>query len=87
MLRGTCDEVAESLDEVRGEITVVVGPVREQAKAADPLDEDAIAAEFWALAKSGRTSRRAVVSELARKFKVSSRYIYSIVEKSKRSGE
>jgi 16S rRNA (cytidine1402-2'-O)-methyltransferase len=87
MLRGTCDEVAESLDEVRGEITVVVGPVREQAKAADPLDEDAIAAEFWALAKSCRTSRRAVVSELARKFKVSSRYIYSIVEKLKRSGE
>jgi 16S rRNA (cytidine1402-2'-O)-methyltransferase len=87
ILRGTCEEIAASLDEVKGEITVVVGPVGEQKVAAVPVDEEAIAAEFWSLAKSGRTSRRAVVSELARKFQMSSREVYSIVEKSKRSCE
>jgi 16S rRNA (cytidine1402-2'-O)-methyltransferase len=75
MLRGTCEEVAASLDEVKGEITVVVGPVREQTTAAGPVDEDAIVADFWSLAKSSRTSRRAIVSELARKFKIPSREV------------
>ena len=87
MLRGTCEEVAERLDEVKGEITVVVGPARAQTTVAAPVDEEAIAAAFWSLAKSGRASRRAVVSELAHKFQLSSREIYSIIEKSKRSGE
>jgi len=87
MLRGTCEEIAASLDEVKGEITVVVGPAGEQKTAQVPVDEEAIAAEFWLLTKSGGTSRRAVVSELARKFQLSSRDVYSIVEKSKRSGE
>jgi len=87
MMRGTCEQVAASLNEVKGEITVVVGPVREQTSVAVPVDEAAIAAEFWSLAKSGLASRRALVSELARKFRMSSREVYSIVEKSKRSGE
>ena len=87
MLRGTCEEVAASLREVKGEITVVVGPAREQARVTGSVDEEQIAAEFWSLARSGRSSRRAVVSELARKFQMSSREVYSIVERSKRSGE
>jgi 16S rRNA (cytidine1402-2'-O)-methyltransferase len=87
LLRGTCKEVAASLDEVKGEITVVVGPARELTAIAAPVDEEAIAAEFWSLAKSRQTSRRSVVSGLARKFQLSSREVYSIIEKSKRSGE
>jgi 16S rRNA (cytidine1402-2'-O)-methyltransferase len=87
MLRGTCQEVAASLDEVKGEITVVVGPTKEQTAITAPVDEEAIAAEFWSLARSGQASRRAAVSALARKFRMSSREIYSIIERSKRSGE
>jgi 16S rRNA (cytidine1402-2'-O)-methyltransferase len=87
MLRGTCEEVAAGLGEVKGEITVVVGPAKDQKAVAAPIDEQAIAAEFWSLARSGRSSRRAVVSELAQKFRLSSREVYSIIEKLKRSGE
>jgi 16S rRNA (cytidine1402-2'-O)-methyltransferase len=87
MLRGTCEEIAADLGEVKGEITVVVGPTKEQEAGTGLVDEEAIAREFWALAKSGRASRRSLVSELAHRFRVSSREVYSIIEKSKTSGE
>jgi len=87
LLRGTCAQLAASLIDVRGEITVVVGPLKEQANAAAAPDEGVVAAEFWSLAKSGGVSRRAAVTELAAKFQMSSREIYSIIERQKKSGE
>ncbi|HEY7186852.1 MAG TPA: 16S rRNA (cytidine(1402)-2'-O)-methyltransferase [Vicinamibacterales bacterium] len=87
LLRGTCEQIAASLDGVKGEITVVVGPVAEASAAKGAIDEEVIAGEFWALAKSRTVSRRAAIASLAEKFQLSSREIYSIVERTKRSGE
>ena len=87
LLRGTCEEIAASLDDVKGEITVVVGPAEQTPAVKAPIDEDAVAAEFWSLARSGHVSRRAAIASLAVKFQMSSRDVYSIVERSKRSGE
>ena len=86
LLRGTCAQLAASLIDARGEITVVIGPLKEQAISAT-ADEGAIAAEFWLLAKSSGLSRRAAVTKLAAKFQMASRDIYSIIERQKRSGE
>jgi 16S rRNA (cytidine1402-2'-O)-methyltransferase len=86
LLRGTCAQLAASLVDTRGEITVVVGPLKEQV-IATTADEGVIVAEFWLLAKSGGLSRRAAVTKLAVKFQMSSRDVYSIIERNKRSVE
>jgi 16S rRNA (cytidine1402-2'-O)-methyltransferase len=86
ILRGTCAELAALLVDAKGEITVVVGPLKEQEIGPAAVDERVIAAEFWSLARSGQLSRRAAVSELANKFRMPSREIYSIIERQKEYG-
>jgi 16S rRNA (cytidine1402-2'-O)-methyltransferase len=87
LLRGSCKELAVALIHAKGEITVVVGPPGELPTRAASVDEGAIAREFWLLAKSSEASRRSLVSTLATKFGIPSRSIYTIIEKSKKSGE
>jgi len=87
LLRGTCEEIAASLNGVKGEITVVVGPAEDAPASNVAIDEDVIAAEFWSLTRSGGISRRGAIASIAAKFQMSSREVYSIIERSKRSGE
>jgi replication initiation and membrane attachment protein DnaB len=51
------------------------------------LDESKLAAEYWAKTKTTGVSRREVITQLAKEYHVSSKQIYTIVERSKRSGE
>jgi 16S rRNA (cytidine1402-2'-O)-methyltransferase len=84
---GTCLELSERFKRTKGELTVVISP-NTQAPASEPTTTDRdIAAEFWSKAKSWPGSRRELIAELAAKFNVSSKEIYSIVEKSKTSTE
>jgi 16S rRNA (cytidine1402-2'-O)-methyltransferase len=87
LLRGTCEEIAASLNGVKGEITVVVGPAEDTPASNVAIDEDVIVAEFWSLTRSGEISRRGAIASIAAKFQMSSREVYSIIERSKRSGE
>jgi 16S rRNA (cytidine1402-2'-O)-methyltransferase len=83
---GTCDQLSTRFDEAKGEITVVVGPMNDDEQRP-VVDESQIVAEFRSKAKSGGFSRRGVISELATKFKMPSREVYSIIERAKYSGE
>jgi 16S rRNA (cytidine1402-2'-O)-methyltransferase len=85
-LRGTCAELAARLEVTKGELTVVVSP-KPTAIVEASLDETALAKEFWAKSINGGLSRREVISKLAEKFSLSSKQVYAIVERSKRSGE
>jgi 16S rRNA (cytidine1402-2'-O)-methyltransferase len=87
LLRGTCAELARLLTTARGEITVVVGPLKEPVNVSVSPDESVVAAEFRSLTSIGRSSRRAVVSELAEKFRLPAREIYAIIERRKKSVE
>jgi 16S rRNA (cytidine1402-2'-O)-methyltransferase len=86
LLRGTSSQLAATLANARGEITVVVGPSIEP-EAPQPTDELVIVAEFRAITSNRRASRRAAVSQLAERFQLPSREIYSIIERHKESGE
>jgi 16S rRNA (cytidine1402-2'-O)-methyltransferase len=86
-LRGTAGTLAPLLTEARGEITVVVGPTKEAAAQANAPEESVVAAEFRSLTSNRRATRRAAVSELAKRYGLPSREIYLIIERSKGSGE
>jgi 16S rRNA (cytidine1402-2'-O)-methyltransferase len=71
----------EQLDEPRGEFTVVVSPA--SGAAADhaelpPLDR--LVREFGELTKCGRGSRRDVVRDLAKRYGLTSRDMYRLLE-------
>ena len=86
-LHGTCAELAARLEDTKGELTVVVSPKPAAIVERASLDEAALAEEFWAQSTNGGLSRREVISQLAEKFSLSSKQVYAIVERAKRSGE
>lgn len=86
-LRGTAPELATRMGEPRGEFTVIVGPTVKQQKGNDICLTDAqVADEFWRITNNGGGSRRAVISQLAKKFGRSARDIYSAIERAKNIG-
>jgi 16S rRNA (cytidine1402-2'-O)-methyltransferase len=86
IVRGTFAELSSRFEAAKGEFTVVVGPWRIDA-AIEPADDAEIVAEFRSKDKIGVAGRRAIVSELARRFNRPSREIYKIIEQAKNSGE
>jgi 16S rRNA C1402 (ribose-2'-O) methylase RsmI len=84
---GTCLELSERFKQTKGELTVVISPNIPRGTVSEPVVDRDIAAEFWAKAKLWSGSRRELIAELAAKFNVSSKEVYSIVEKSKTSTE
>jgi len=70
----------------RGEFTVVLaGAADEESTAGVPVSADVVADEFYRLTNSENMLRRKAISLLARRFNMSSRDIYKIVEASKDS--
>jgi 16S rRNA (cytidine1402-2'-O)-methyltransferase len=83
-LRGSFYSVLQQLAEVRGEFTIVVGPLPEPVSSnAEPPDDADLAKEFYRMTKNGSVSRRSAVASVARLFGCSSRHVYAAVERAK----
>jgi 16S rRNA (cytidine1402-2'-O)-methyltransferase len=87
-LRGAASEVARSLNEPRGEFTVVLGPadITHETSALDVSDETLVA-EFGTLTKSSGFRRRDAIAAVAKKFGRSTRDVYAAVERAKTTPE
>jgi 16S rRNA (cytidine1402-2'-O)-methyltransferase len=88
LIRGPVHDIIPLLQQVRGEITVVVGPgfapilLNDQSQEKDgaPLVE-----YFGYLANAGGATRRQAISLTARRFGLSAKTVYQAVEEAKRS--
>jgi len=86
IVRGKISEVLARPMQSRGEFTVVLaGAADEESTAGVPVSADVVADEFYRLTNSENMLRRKAISLLARRFNMSSRDIYKIVEASKDS--
>ena len=90
LIRGTARDISEQLQQVKGEVTVVVGPEIAKDMSNNQSDEPVRAAAvtyFGQLAEGGATSRRQAVSLAARRFGLSAKTVYQAVELAKRSAK
>ncbi len=71
----------------RGEFTIVVGPAQDLTSGTEPTSDDDIVGEFGRITDGGGGSRRAAISTLARKHGRTSRDVYAIIERFKKSGK
>jgi 16S rRNA (cytidine1402-2'-O)-methyltransferase len=69
----------------RGEFTVVVGPAASPVSGQVAVSDADIMAEFGHMADNGVSGRRAAVAAVARKHGRSSREVYAIIERAKKS--
>jgi 16S rRNA (cytidine1402-2'-O)-methyltransferase len=83
-LYGTASELSERLgDGVKGEITVVIGPLTYlPRREPEPSDLD-IAAEFGRITNSGQPSRREAIAATAKNLGISAKKVYAAVERTK----
>jgi 16S rRNA (cytidine1402-2'-O)-methyltransferase len=87
-VRGIASEVGQAISRPRGEFTIVVGPAikRHIDNEISPSDEQ-VANDFWQITNAGVVSRRAAVTQVAKKYKRSPKEIYSAVERMRKLGE
>jgi 16S rRNA (cytidine1402-2'-O)-methyltransferase len=84
LIRGTVDEVLTSIPVPRGEVTVVVAPppdVNSLARGV-PADED-IWTEFCRMTERDGVRRRLAIGAIARMHGISSKTVYSAIERAK----
>jgi 16S rRNA (cytidine1402-2'-O)-methyltransferase len=88
LIRGTASsiDIGRSTD-LRGEITVVVGPMSAIEVTAAPVSDQEIVNEFGQITQFERGDRRQAISTLSRKYGRSSRDVYAIIERAKTSGQ
>jgi 16S rRNA (cytidine1402-2'-O)-methyltransferase len=68
----------------KGEFTVVIGPKVQAAADADAaVDDQAVARHFYHLTENDGMMRRAALTQTARKFGLSTKYVYRAIEKLK----
>jgi 16S rRNA (cytidine1402-2'-O)-methyltransferase len=86
-IRGTAKELSERLSAPRGEFTILVGPTDKRPETnALALTDDEVAHEFWRITENGASSRRQIVSELAKRSGRSAKEVYSVIERVKKLG-
>jgi 16S rRNA (cytidine1402-2'-O)-methyltransferase len=91
LVKGPISDVRERLTHPRGELTVILPPAHssqaaEDTETASKLVPHKLLTEFGHLTDSGRLTRREAVSQLAAKYGVPQRRIYSAIEQAKVSG-
>ena len=86
LIRGTGASIIGQLPNPRGEFTVVVGPKQAEVDALPTASDEDVVAEFWRSTENGGATRRRAVSALARKYGRSSREVYGLIERAKKSG-
>jgi 16S rRNA (cytidine1402-2'-O)-methyltransferase len=83
-LRGTAVDLAERLNDPRGEFTIVVGPRDDNPVESLELPaSERLSIEFRQLTESGGFSRREAITQLARKYDRPSREVYARLEAAK----
>ena len=85
-IRGDIAAVIGQLPDPRGEFTVIVGPAPAPAQVENGASDETILAEFWRLTENSGGSRRETLSAVAKKFDRSTRDVYAIIERAKKSG-
>ena len=86
IIRGDIEHVIGQLTEPRGEFTVVVGPVAPTAPPDTEVSDTTLVAEFCRMPETMAGTRRERVSSLARKYGRSTRDVYALIERAKKSG-
>jgi len=75
------------MTDVRGEYTLVIFPAAVVERSTDVPAADALSQEFGQLIETAVTSRRGAIKQLALKYGLSARAVYSLVEKGRNSGK
>jgi len=86
-IRGTSAGVLEQLSEPRGEFTIVVGPLPPPVTTPRMPSDAVVVDEFMSFAKQSASGRRAAVAAVARKYGRSTRDVYAVIERAKKSGD
>jgi 16S rRNA (cytidine1402-2'-O)-methyltransferase len=88
VVRGKISEVIAELAQPRGEFTVVLaGADESESTTGVPASAEVLVDEFYRLTNSERLLRRRAISQIAVRFNMSSRDVYQIIEKAKKSVE
>jgi 16S rRNA (cytidine1402-2'-O)-methyltransferase len=82
-IHGSGPEIVGLMTSTRGEFTLVVGPVDETVGDHEAVDEASIFEEFGHMTVLMPTGRRTVVSALADKYGLSTKYVYNLIERHK----
>src|SRR5688572_652372 len=85
LISGSSASIIGRLPAVKGEFTVVVGPASAGKLANVDVSDDQIAAEVGHSTNIGPSGRRAAISAVARKYGRTSRDVYAIIERAKKS--
>ena len=86
-IHGSASAIIGRMPEPKGEFTVVVGPKPASENTPVAVSDEDIAGEFGRTTESTAGSRRQAVVALAKKYGRSSRDVYAIIERAKKSGE
>ena len=88
LVRGPISDVAIRLSEAKGELTVVldIGYSTDLTRVQD-VEPEMLVLEFGELTKSAHLTRRAAVTQLARRHQLAPNEVYRILETAKKSGE
>ena len=85
-IRGDIPSVIGQIPEPRGEFTVIIGPAPPAAVSTNAAPDEDVVAEFWHLTEIAVGSRRDAISAVAKKFARSTKDVYALIERSKKSG-
>lgn len=69
---------------LKGEITVVLGPVEQMGDSREEPSDQEIWSEFCDMTKNGGRNRRQAIREISKKHSMSARAVYSAVERAKK---
>lgn len=83
-MRGTASQLVDRVKaNTKGEFTIVVGPMTNNALPAVPPNDDTLVSEFGLLTELGHLSRREAVSATAKRFGLPARDVYAAIERAK----
>ncbi len=87
-IRGSVAEVLASLDEPRGEFTIVanIGQTTESRASDEPISDAELLVEFGQITEINRLPRRQAINKLARRHQRTPNDIYDAIERAKKIG-
>jgi 16S rRNA (cytidine1402-2'-O)-methyltransferase len=87
LIRGTAASILATLSSLRGEFTIVAGPLQKTANDTAVPDDQLVVAEFGRMADKSRGGRRAAVTIVAKRLGMRPREVYAAIERARSSAE